>query len=247
MKPEIALTKAQIPHAAEFGPRVSQAYDDATEATRDAIHKCLHVGTLLNEWKTACGHGQFLKLLRTEAPQISEDTAERWMRAAANLLAGLPVPPDCRQTPVSTLLSTPPEHLPAPARKWRLDWKASTSGKTIKDCLCRLSTDGDRAQSGKRKEEKSISLFVAQTMRRLGRRLSGWTASSEHQKGEVKEVVSAAFQGATVKLGAKVISFDAWPLDICEAIAQAAARAAKFRNSCRTKNPITRPAVPNLV
>jgi len=66
---------------------------DALNTVHLAGQKCLFAGHLLAEWKAKCPHGNFLRIRKQAIPEISPDTAERWMRAAANVLKALPPPP----------------------------------------------------------------------------------------------------------------------------------------------------------
>lgn len=162
----------------------------AINSTNTAVQDCLAAGQALNEargtfnrrrgqggefsaWDDGDGFQEFVA---KNLPEISIVTAQRWMRAAANVLRAVgdgqggehPTSNSQRSTsnggngvidieaiPVSELLATPDDELPEASREWKQAWFDFTSNKTIKECLAGVFVDGDdghrvdRAVNGK--------------------------------------------------------------------------------------------------
>ena len=216
---------------------------DALASVDNARQKCIAAGQLLNELKATHGHGDFMELVLQTVPEISHDTAGRWMRAAANVLKALP-PMAAIDIEASVILATPDAELTKDQLEWKQGWFTFTDGKTIKECLNSVFVDGDephridRAINGKTKggaggDRKDFPLFVAVKLKdmgqhfgisvsRDGREQGHWKGMSEKQKTEIKSALVAAINGGELHLqGRKTFQFKRWPEDICRVMQDA--------------------------
>jgi hypothetical protein len=141
----------QITNDSLFVRRVVLA---ALESVDQARQKCLVAGYYLAEMKAHLPHGQFLAWVTKEIPEISHDTANLWMRAAANVAKALhmdgAIEIEATVIPMSRLLSAPEAELPAAARELRQTWFDFTADKTIRDCISGVVVDGDPESRMKR-------------------------------------------------------------------------------------------------
>lgn len=153
---------------------------EAIASIEDAKQKCMAVGQRLNEIKEKCEHGDFLNRLKNCLPEISSDSANRWMRAAANIIKALPPAPIDIEVSISTILATADKELTADQRKYKQDWFDFTENKTIKECLNSVTVYGDDAHRvdraingktkggiGKQKDRKAFEKFTAEKLRHI--------------------------------------------------------------------------------
>lgn len=231
---------------------VKEAVEAAQGALGDARQKCLIAGALLNEVKEELPHGDFEEWCRGNLP-VKERTWQVWMRAAANVVKALPGMPrlqalydkaiDIEAIPVSEMLTAPEDELPASALAWRQQWLDFTSERTLKECLDGVFVDGDeghrvdRAINGKLKggaggDRKDFPLFVAVKLKDMGSHLAHWEGMSETQRTEVKLAVRAAVTGDGVRMKGRQrenFSFEAWPVEFCQAVLEAVRERVKGR------------------
>lgn len=208
--------------------RILAEYREAMRLAKVAVERAIYVGQLLNEQKALVGHGHWLPWLAANCPEISQDTARRWMDAAeAVLTKALKLPPVIEALPLSQVISTPEEELPEAAREARQLVFDFTAGKTIKECLAAVVVEGDephritrahngRTQGGSRGEDrKDWPKFV-------GLHLSDISAHLDHWKqftGAQVETVEAKFKAAVGK----------WPSPLLESLKRAIAEELKTR------------------
>lgn len=204
----------------------------ALEAVENAVQKCLAAGQMLNEFKAALPHGGFLDWRAKNLPEISEDTAQRWMRGAANVANALPPVDSAIEIEASVILSTPDAELSPVALEWKQAWFDFTADKTIKECLSGVFVGGDedhridRAINGKTKggtggDRKDFPLFVAVKLKDMGVHFSHWKGMTEAQKTEAKTAVMAAIKGDAINLRKRNFNFAVWPEEICEVALEA--------------------------
>jgi len=151
---------------------------------------CVQAGQLLRELKASIDHGDFTALLEQYIPEISEQTARTWMRAAESVTKALKFPDsieiDSVVTPLSEIIGADRSKLTKQAQALAQQWFNFTEGKTIKDCIAGVVVDGDdahridRAINGKTKggaggDRKDFPTFI-------GRKLSQLTTHLEHYK-----------------------------------------------------------------
>jgi hypothetical protein len=79
------IERTDAPPAAlgELARRINAEHDAALQSARTAIEHAINCGRLLLEAKASTGHGGWLPWLR-EKTNVSERTAQRWMRFAEN-------------------------------------------------------------------------------------------------------------------------------------------------------------------
>lgn len=215
--------------------RIRTVVQEAIDAVEHATQKCLTAGQLLNDYKEKVGFGSFMEWRREAFPKISDDRFERWMRAAANVARALPAPAidvTSEVIPLSEIISTPDDELPAAALQWKQQWFEFTADKTIKECMEGVCVEGDeahradRAINGKTKggaggDRKDFPLFVAVKLKDMGAHFSHWEAMTQAQKAEVITNLSAAIKGEAVTLRKRTFNFSIWPDEVCEAVAEA--------------------------
>lgn len=170
----------------KLADEIKSTYAELLTQEATAVNTALYLGALLNEAKELVGHGEFIAYRRKTLPALSDDRAERYMRASQNVvrqvdLSGSPVA-------VSMLLSAPADDLPddaaREAQQLLFDF---TRDKTIRDCLAAVVIDGDeahritRAANGKKhggtkgEDRKNWPQFI-------GEKLSDITAHLKHWK-----------------------------------------------------------------
>jgi hypothetical protein len=226
------LTKIIDVTPALAGKRVAAAVAEALRSVEDARQKCFVAGQLMAEFKEAVGHGAFLQWLRDNFPDMSEDTAQRWMMAAGNIIRALPPIPaaiDVETISISQILTMPEAELSENQREWKQQWFDFTSDKTIKECLAGVFVEGDsasrvdRAINGKTKggaggDRKDFPLFVAVKLKDMGTHFGHWKGMTETQRTEVKDVLRASILGDAVTLrgrNRKPFTFQTWPDEVC--------------------------------
>jgi hypothetical protein len=236
---------------------VRAAVVSALAAVDNARQQCIIAGYLLNEAKShlfgrvassllpsANGRNQhsdspgWHEWLEVNVPEVSRQTAETWMRAAANVAKALASDTtydiEAEAIPMSRLLTAPVEELSDAAREYRQAWFDFTADKTIKDCLNAVTVDGDpahrtdRAINGKTKggkggDRKAFERFAVIKLRELNEHLSHWKTMSALQRAEITAAFVAALGGGEVKpaWSSVPVKFDLWPADLCEAMAEA--------------------------
>lgn len=151
--------KVQKPNRSVFDLKtLRRVVLDALDSVDNARQKCMAAGQKLNEVRADYEHGDWQKFISESIPEVSYDTVNIWMRAAANILKALPtqvVDVSSEVIPLSEILSTPDDELPETARAYKQQWLEFTADKTIKDCLNGVFVDGDeghrvdRAVNGK--------------------------------------------------------------------------------------------------
>lgn len=207
----------------------------ALSTVDNARQACLAAGQMLNELKERCDKGDFMDSVAQAIPEISHDTVNIWMRAAANIARALPPVPDVidvETLSISQILSTPDSELPAVALGWKQGWLDFTADKTIKECLNGVFVDGDdahrtdRAINGKTKggsggDRKDFPLFVAVKLKDMGVHFSHWAGMNDTQKTEAKTAIVAAITGDALNLRKRNFNFAVWPEEICEVALEA--------------------------
>ena len=231
---------------------------EAVSATCDAVRKCLSAGQALNEarctfnqrrglggafaaWDDGDGWGEFVA---KNLPEISDRTAERWMRAAANVFRavgngqeqmadGKTI--DVEAIPVSELLATPDDELPVASREWKQAWLDFTANKTIKDCLAGVFVDGDEAVRADRAingatarqtsgaDRKNYPAFIGKKLKQMTEHLvvKGTRNTPPHAReidADQRAKIASAFDGAMI----------VWPRWLLELLKSAAARELKL-------------------
>jgi hypothetical protein len=211
--------------------RIREACLSALKARDDAVQKAISAGQLLNDFKDTIPHGTFMEWRQKYLPEISNDTAERWMRAASNVIKALPPVPDAIdvEVSISQILTLPEAELSETQREWKQQWFDFTENKTIKECLAGVFVDGDaasrvdRAINGKTKggaggDRKDFPLFVAVKLKDMGAHFAHWRGMTETQRTEVKEVIRSAILGDASTLrgrNRKPFAFQTWPDEVC--------------------------------
>lgn len=174
------------------------AIDDAMATAELAVNKAIRVGHLLIETKPLLGHGNFQEFIATEFPQVSYDTAHRWMQAAERTMKAVGLDQRLLTLPVSEMLNTAAEDLPddaaREAQQLLFDF---TRDKTIKDCLAAVVVDGDephritRAANGKTKggtrgeDRKDFPKFIGVHLSDISAHLKSWSKFTPQQAEEV--------------------------------------------------------------
>lgn len=170
---------------------IRAAIDDAMLAAETAVNKAIHVGQLLIEIKPSIGHGNFQEFIAENFPRISQDTANRWMKAAANVVAQVELP--ATDIPVSRLLSAPAADLSPADREAQQLLFDFTANKTIKECLAAVVVDGDephritRAANGKKlggskgEDRKDFPKFIGEKLSDVAAHLKSWPSYTAGQ------------------------------------------------------------------
>jgi hypothetical protein len=214
--------------------RARTACLEALASLEKASSKCLLAGHMLNALKDETPHGEFMKVVERILPEITDQTANIWMRAAANVARALPAPPaidvEGEVTPWD-MLSMPDSELGEEGRKWKQQWFAFMEDKTIKECLEGVFVYGDeghrvdRAINGKTKggaggDRKDFPLFVAVKLKDMGAHFKHWGGMSETQRMESLDVVRAAILGDEAMLRGRgrkePFKFAGWPEEVCQ-------------------------------
>lgn len=207
--------------------RARTAVFAAMESLGDARQKCLAAGAVLNEIKGTNEHGEFLRWIEDNIPEIAIRTAQVWMQAARNVMAALPPVPgfgdgpviDVEAVPVSELLTRPEDELSESGREWRQGWLDFTKDRTIRECLDGVF-DGDpesrlkRCLNGKLKggtrgeDRKDYPVYAARALAACLAHIGAnpvaggnrWEKMAETQKHEVEGVVSLFVAGLDTEL-----------------------------------------------
>lgn len=206
--------------------RIHDAVNGALAAVENARQKCLAAGQMLNEIKESLPHGEFKLWRQKHLPQISDDTAERWARAAQNIARALP-PPRALGVHPSIALTAPDDDLSETARQYKQEWHDFTAGKTIRECLSAVFVEGDAAHrvdrvlNGKLKggtnpydDRKDYPLFIAVKLKDIAGHLSHWPNMTDLQRSEIEQLFRAAIIGDTTTLSRKLsrtFKFQIWP------------------------------------
>ena len=235
----------------------------ALVSTSRAVRDCLAAGQALNEaraafsrrrgqggefaeWDDGNGWAEFVK---KNLPEISDETARRWMKAAANVMrvvgdgqwqnsAGQVI--DVEAISFSKILATADDELSADSREWKQTWMDFTERKTIKECLAGVFVEGDESSRSERAmngltarqtsgaERRDYPEFALRKLRHLSRFFGSWSTMTEHQRTEIKSEFVAAICGEEFKLRGrpgeehfKAVEFEAWPVELCEVAMEA--------------------------
>jgi hypothetical protein len=133
---------------------IRTAIQDALAAADAAVHKAVAAGSMLNDARPHVGHGNWMAWVAESFPEISHDTAERWM-AHAKRITGFVLRDHRPSVPVSQLLNGDGDELneaDTEARQLLLDFMAN---KTIKEALAAAVTEGDDARAARAVAGKS--------------------------------------------------------------------------------------------
>lgn len=137
MKNAVAKT---IDPLAAFIPLIRAAAAETKESAVETVHRALRTGHVLNQAKLACGHGNFLQWVEGNIPEINLRTAQRWMGAAANVIACSKVNLALLPEPFMEMDVVSLSEEAAEERQMLLGF---LEDKTIKDCLMGVVTEGD--------------------------------------------------------------------------------------------------------
>jgi hypothetical protein len=215
-----------VPHKLS---EVRSAVLEALSLASAAVGKALAAGQMLAEVKAGLPHGQWLPWLARHLPELSEDTAERWIKAVTNAAVGAGIQTATLSLPFSQVLALAPADLPLEEREAQQLFLDFTANKTLKECMAGVIVEGDephritRAANGKRlggsngEDRKDWPEFI-------GRKLEHITSHLGHQMTP----------GQAHAIGAK---FDAalrqWPRWLNELLADYARRENKLSDAQR--------------
>lgn len=172
--------------------RLRSAYEDMVTHQTVAVNKALYLGALLLEAKAIVVHGDFLAWRRDAVPGLSDDRAERYMKAAENTLKQVALPAGM-DVPISDVISLPAGELQGTALEAQQLIFDFTAGKTIKDCLAGVVVDGDephritRAANGKKlggtkgENRKDWPEFIGRHLSDISSHLKNWQQFSPAQ------------------------------------------------------------------
>lgn len=227
MKSSTSLVKTQMPHDAVFVAEIKRACLDATSTAGSAVKKALYAGQLLIEWKGSLPHGQFLPAVKNSGLGISEDTAQRWMNAAANALKALPLPSieiEAEKLSVSTILSSDDNKLPRPLQEWKRERDEQTGGRNIKHFLfCRSERSNGAKPEGsngaKSSNGETTSLSAGRHLAALSKVWGKWEKIPGLQRKAIVELVADSIlgKGKVLVVGheKRVFVFNAPPKEVC--------------------------------
>ena len=147
----------------------------ALAAVEGAKQKCIYAGQMLLDEKARIDHGEFQDHIAKTIPEVSYETVNIWMRAAANISKALPpMVIDVESVTISQVLASPDAELTPDQRNYKQAWLDFTADKTIKQCLDSVTVYGDpahridRAVNGKlkggvgmQKDRKAFEKFTA--------------------------------------------------------------------------------------
>lgn len=183
-----------------------EVYDALLKQEATAVNTALYFGAILCEIKEQVGHGEFIVARKEQFPDLSDDRAERWMKAAANVIAQVKLP--TLDVPVSRLLSASAEDLPDDAARDAQQLLFEfTKDKTIKECLAAVVVDGDephritRAANGKKhggtkgEDRKNWPQFIGEKLTDIAAHLKSWKSFTPVQV----EATHAKFDGWIAK------------------------------------------------
>ena len=154
----VSLQKFADNFAAPANTTLRTAVLAALNSVETAKQLCMMAGQMLLDEKAKCQHGDFKAHIAKLIPEISYETANMWMRAAANIAKALP--PMTVDVEASVILQTPDDKLTPEQLEYKQAWFDFTADKTIKECLNSVTVYGDdahrvdRAVNGKTKGGK---------------------------------------------------------------------------------------------
>lgn len=179
------LTKSDVSIVSTLTTLITRTYDVMVQQETAAVNTALYLGALLNEAKEIVGHGDFLAYRKKTLPGLSDDRAERYMRASHNIVNQVDL--NGSGVPVSMLLSVEADELPndaaREAQQLLFDF---TKDKTIRDCLAAVVVDGDephritRAANGKKhggtkgEDRKNYPQFIGEKLADVSAHLKFW-------------------------------------------------------------------------
>lgn len=181
---------------AKASQSIREAIDEAIGSANTAVLHAVRAGQLMIEAKPLIEHGDFQQWIAIEFPQISIDTAQRWMRAAQNVVRCVGIQRTELPMAISEIMGTAAKELPAAAQEAQqllLDFCAE---KTIKDCLAAVIVDGDpahritRAHNGRTKggtrgeDRKNFPEFVGRKLKEVSTHLQSWKRYTPSQVDE---------------------------------------------------------------
>ena len=230
----------------------------ALVTTNRAVRDCLAAGQALNEARVAFSRrrgqgGEFAEwddgngwteFIEKNLPEISERTAQRWMKAAANVMrvvgdgqwqnsAGQVI--DVEAISFSKILATADDELSADSRELKQVWMDFTERKTIKECLAGVFVEGDdssrsdRAMNGltarqtSGAERRDYPAFITRKLKEMTEHLvvKGTRNSAPHAReieADQRAKIMAAFDGA----------MSVWPQWLLEMLRSASTRELKL-------------------
>lgn len=211
--------------------RLRSAVLAAQTAVEGAKQKCLAAGQLLNELRARLAHGEFTPWLAQYVPEISADTAQRWMRAAANITKALPPPEEAADEetpPVSEILATPDRELSPGQLRYKQSWLGFTADKSIKECLAAVLVEGDQAHrvdravngkvlggTGRADDRRDFPVFIAAKLKDIAAHLTHYPRMPAGQRKEIDELLRTAMLGGEIRLTRAARSrrfvYHAWP------------------------------------
>lgn len=218
-----AITK--LPHTPAA---VARAVGDALATADQAVRKAIVAGQMLAEIRAALPHGTWLPWLRQHCPALSDDRAERWIKASANAMLGYGIAAREIDIPVTRLLTAPAAELTKAQALVQTDFFAWLDGKTIKDCLSGVVVEGDEphritravngaTHGGAGGDRKDFPAFIGKALATVGSHLRHDLTPAQ------RAAVGAAFDRASA----------AWPRWLCEILAEATRRECKLSDAQR--------------
>lgn len=199
--------KSQIPNDSVFRNAVKEALAEAEESRsigRSAVQKALYCGQMFIEKKASLPHGQWLPWLSKAVPEICEDTAQIWMNAARNVIAGAGLDLKSLTLPLSLVLAASDGELSGEALEARQLLFDFVEGKTISDCLRGVLVNGDashridRAINGKTKggsrgeDRKDWPTFIGRKLSQVSTHLESFEKFTAAQVAATEVVFKSA-------------------------------------------------------
>jgi hypothetical protein len=204
-------TEAEQRQKAEQWGRARQACAHASIWSRNARRASLIAGQFLIEACAELDHGEKMDAVKREVPDISYDTAARWMDAVGVVKKEIGHP-EHDTIEISYILSVGGKRekgLPAWAAKWRKDFFDFTKDKTIKQCLNAVFLDGDesyrlaRAINGKTKggagDRKNFPAYIDTNLKFASRHTAHWKSMNAREQTSIRLSVRAYIEGDEVE------------------------------------------------
>jgi hypothetical protein len=176
-------------------PAIRAAIQEALETADLAVNQAIYVGQLLNEARPQIAHGKWQAFVEENFPEITYDTAHRWMTHAERITKFVlrdssPTVPASRLLTAGELDGNDEE-----ARQLLLDFMA---GKTIAEAVRAAVVEGDdaraaRAVAGKStggsrgENRKDFPKFAARHLSDLAYHLEGFDKFTDPERETVEE------------------------------------------------------------
>ena len=109
----------------------------------ESRQKCFILGQILNEAKAVLVHGEFQEYIQKHFPEISYDTANRYAKAAHNILLALPAPE--LEMEISQVITLPDESLSDAQKEYKQQWLDFTRDKSVGKAMKGSFLDNDPA------------------------------------------------------------------------------------------------------